>query len=116
MAEALLPTDIYIFHGLLIRYSIRFGVKNLCPLFYAITDYDFPPRYIVLWGKYIDTSLFHAHEQLLQARRQGIHLIVIDARRTALATPTTKYCVTYCGASVTGMPSEILNKPVSISS
>lgn len=53
--------------------------------FYAIPDYDFPPKCIILWGKNIAETLPHAHERLLKAREQGANLIVIDPRKTELA-------------------------------
>ena len=63
----------------------RVAASKLTYGFYAIPDYDFPPRCIIVWGKNIDATLFHAHERLLQARERGARLIVIDTRKTALA-------------------------------
>ena len=63
----------------------RVAASRLTYGFYAIPDYDFPPRCIVVWGKNIDATLFHAHERLLKARERGARLIVIDPRKTSLA-------------------------------
>jgi anaerobic selenocysteine-containing dehydrogenase len=53
--------------------------------FYAIPDYDFPPECIVVWGKNISETLFHAHDRILNALEKGTRLIVIDTRKTNLA-------------------------------
>ena len=54
--------------------------------FYAIPDYDFPPACVIVWGKNISETLPHAYERLIQAHEKGARLIVIDPRKTYLAS------------------------------
>ena len=63
----------------------RVAASRLTYGFYAIPDYDFPPKCILLWGKNIAETLPHAHARLLKTREQGTRLIVIDPRKTDLA-------------------------------
>ena len=53
--------------------------------FYAIPDYDFPPKCVVVWGKNLPETLHHAYERLSKALKRGTRLVVIDSRRTELA-------------------------------
>jgi len=54
--------------------------------FYAISDYDFPPACIIVWGKNVLETLPHAYERIILAHEKGARLIVIDPRRTNLAS------------------------------
>jgi anaerobic selenocysteine-containing dehydrogenase len=54
--------------------------------FYAIPDYDLPPACLVIWGKNVSETLPHAYERIMRAREKGTRLIVIDPRKTNLAS------------------------------
>ena len=53
--------------------------------FYAVPDYDYPPKTIVVWGKNVDETLFHVYERILNAVSLGSKIIVVDPRKTELA-------------------------------
>ena len=63
----------------------RVAASRLTYGFYAIPDYDFPPKCVVVWGKNLAETLPHAHARLIEALSKGARLVVIDARKTELA-------------------------------
>ena len=66
----------------------RETASNLTCGFFPIPDYDYPPACIIVWG----SNLFQTNEegiigsQLKRALDQGAKLIVIDPRRTSVAS------------------------------
>ena len=66
----------------------RETASNLTCGFFPVPDYDHPPACVIAWG----SNLFHTNEEgmigirLRQALDQGSKLIVIDPRKTGLAS------------------------------
>ena len=54
--------------------------------FYPIPDYDYPPTCIMVWGSNMAETRIGEYEKTIQALDKGTKLIVIDPRRTDIAT------------------------------
>jgi anaerobic selenocysteine-containing dehydrogenase len=54
--------------------------------FYPIPDYDYPPACIMVWGSNMVETRIGEYEKTIQALDNGTKLIVIDPRRTDIAT------------------------------
>ena len=62
-----------------------FASKITCG-FNPIPDYEYPPACIVVWGANMAATRIGEHEQMAQALSRGARLVVIDPRRTDLAS------------------------------
>lgn len=53
--------------------------------FYAMPDYEYPPSCIVVWAANLAETRIGEYSEFNKAIKEGIKLVVIDPRRTALA-------------------------------
>ena len=66
-------------------FSPRVMASRLTYGFYAVPDYEYPPKTLIVWGNNPVETLHHVHRRAVKAVAQGTKLIVIDPRQIDLA-------------------------------
>jgi len=59
----------------------RSHASNITYGFYAISDLDYPPASIVVWGKNLSENLHHVHRRVMRAVERGAKLMVINPNK-----------------------------------
>lgn len=66
-------------------FAPRMTASRLTYGFYAVPDYEYLPKSLIVWGNNPAENLFHVHKRAIAAAKSGTKLIVIDPRETDLA-------------------------------
>lgn len=53
--------------------------------YYAIPDFDHPPKCIIVWGNNVSDNLHHVYLRIKKAVNQGAYLIVVDPYKNKIA-------------------------------
>lgn len=67
-------------------FAPRMTASRLTYGFYAVPDYEYPPKSLIVWGVNLAENLHHVHRRLLQSIEKGTKLIVIDPREIDLVS------------------------------